>query len=136
MTTSRITSEFIRGLNALAIGSRSALVKPGELESAISRPAWLSHYQPGQSPHTLAAELAYGIIMNHPFADGDKRTAFLAANEYLRERGHKAFFESNPDQLPTSEDMMLAIGDAHHRVAKNELSAEGLAAVYAEALRV
>jgi len=49
MTASRITGEFVRNLDALVIGGRSALVKPGELESAISRPAWLSHYQPGKT---------------------------------------------------------------------------------------
>jgi len=124
MTAPRITTEFTKGLNALAIGGKSALVKPGELESAIQRPAWLSYYQSGLSAPWLAAELAYGIIMNHPFADGNKRTAFLAANEFLREKGHKAFFEVSPEQFPTAEDLMHVIGDAHLKVATNELSAE------------
>ena len=136
MTTSRITGEFVKRLNALAIRGQPALVKPVELESAVSRPHWLSRYEPGQSVPRLAAELAYGIIMNHPFADGNKRTAFLAANEFLRERGHKAFLEIGPDMVPATEDVMAVIGDAHNRVATSELSAEGLAAVYAKALRV
>jgi len=74
--------------------------------------------------------------MNHPFADGNKRTAFMAANEFLRETGHKAFFEFNPDRLPESEDIMSIVGDAHHRVATNELSIEDLAAVCTKALHV
>lgn len=35
----------------------------------------------------LAAAYAYGIIRNHPFADGNKRTGFLAAYVFLHSNG-------------------------------------------------
>ena len=137
---SRITSEFVKQLNASAIGSRSPIVvNPNGLGSAVARPDTLTHYDPGHGKPRLAAELAWGIIMNHPFADGNKRTAFLAANEFLREKGHsKLFFQREPGEITGSnleERMGQTIGDAHNRVAKGELTPEGLAKVYKDALR-
>jgi death-on-curing protein len=35
----------------------------------------------------LAANYAFGIAKNHPFADGNKRAAFLAAGTFLRVNG-------------------------------------------------
>ncbi|TFK18182.1 hypothetical protein FA15DRAFT_760737 [Coprinopsis marcescibilis] len=88
------------GYVSLAIGGASAVVKPGELSSAIARPQFLAHYAPHEATGTrLATEMAYGTIMNHPFADGNKHTAFLAANEYLRELGHKPFVDAPAENI-------------------------------------
>jgi death-on-curing protein len=35
----------------------------------------------------LAASYGYGVVKNHPFVDGNKRTAFLAAYVFLRING-------------------------------------------------
>ena len=44
----------------------------------------------GVSPlFNLAAVYAYGIIRNHPFVDGKKRTGFLAAYVFLNINGWK-----------------------------------------------
>ncbi|MDE1854331.1 MAG: type II toxin-antitoxin system death-on-curing family toxin [Thaumarchaeota archaeon] len=37
----------------------------------------------------MAAKLAVGIARGHPFSDGNKRTAFLAADEFLRINGYR-----------------------------------------------
>jgi death-on-curing protein len=37
----------------------------------------------------LAAAYAFGIARNHPFADGNKRTAFVAAAVFLLDNGHE-----------------------------------------------
>jgi death-on-curing protein len=37
--------------------------------------------------HELAAEYAFGIATNHPFADGNKRTALVAAFTFLELNG-------------------------------------------------
>ena len=36
---------------------------------------------------SLAAAYAYGIARNHPFVDGNKRTAWIAARGFLRLNG-------------------------------------------------
>lgn len=35
----------------------------------------------------MAASYAFGVVTNHPFADGNKRTAFLSAYVFLRRNG-------------------------------------------------
>jgi death-on-curing protein len=41
-----------------------------------------------------AAALMHSIITNHPFVDGNKRTAFLATQEFLRLNGYKIVAET------------------------------------------
>ncbi|WP_374673212.1 type II toxin-antitoxin system death-on-curing family toxin [Ideonella sp.] len=59
----------------------------GLLESAAARPGQLAAYG---SPDVaaLAAAYAHGIARNHPFADGNKRTAFVAMELFLALNGH------------------------------------------------
>jgi len=55
----------------------------GLLESALARPQNLAGY--GDPDVTeLAASLAFGIAKNHPFVDGNKRTALGACLVFLR----------------------------------------------------
>lgn len=56
------------------------------LESAISRPRNLAHYG-NPDPAALAASLAFGIARNHPFIDGNKRSAWVGARLFLRLNG-------------------------------------------------
>jgi len=57
------------------------------LESALARPQNLHAY--GENDHfQLAASYAEGISRNHPFVDGNKRTAFQTAHQFLRDNGH------------------------------------------------
>lgn len=56
------------------------------LEAAIARPLNKASYgEP--DPFDLAAAYLYGIARNHPFSDGNKRTAFLAAYVFLDVNG-------------------------------------------------
>jgi death on curing protein len=52
------------------------------LESALARPQNLLAYGK-PSMFELAAAYACGIIKNHPFIDGNKRTGFMAAFVFL-----------------------------------------------------
>ena len=52
-------------------------------------PKMLAHYNLSTSLHRLAAAYAFSISKNHPFVDGNKRTAFLSAYMFLRENGWK-----------------------------------------------
>ncbi len=58
----------------------------GMLESALARPQQLFHYEKSDLLR-LAAAYAVGIAKNHPFVDGNKRTAFLAATVFLERNG-------------------------------------------------
>ncbi len=54
----------------------------GLLDSALAAPK--HHYTYGERDlFVLATAYAYGITRNHPFIDGNKRTAFLAAYTFL-----------------------------------------------------
>ena len=53
------------------------------LESAVARPQQLAHYSKVESIAELGATLAWALLRNHPFADGNKRTAFAALTIFL-----------------------------------------------------
>jgi death-on-curing protein len=58
----------------------------GMLDSALARPPNLAAYgEP--TVFDLAAGHAFGIARNHPFVDGNKRTAFVACALFLRVNG-------------------------------------------------
>ena len=69
--------------------SKSMVVKLGVrdfglLESALVRPKNLWHYAASKPDYrTLAASYAYGIGKNHPFYDGNKRTAAVVCEGFL-----------------------------------------------------
>ena len=65
-------------------GGSEGLRDEGLLSSALARPQNLLAYGE-QRPDvaSLAAAYAYGIARNHPFVDGNKRTALVAARTFL-----------------------------------------------------
>jgi death on curing protein len=58
----------------------------GLLESAISKPHHLFAYRSPNLPE-MAASYAAGIVRNHPFLDGNKRTGFVVAATFLELNG-------------------------------------------------
>lgn len=63
-------------------GGLPGLRDEGLLESALARPANLAAYgQPDVAE--LAAAYGIGVAKNHPFVDGNKRSAFLAMGMFL-----------------------------------------------------
>jgi death on curing protein len=67
-------------------GGRPGIRDLGLLESALARPLNRAAYAE-VTVLDLAAAYAFGIVRNHPFVDGNKRVAFLAAALFLIERG-------------------------------------------------
>lgn len=59
-------------------GGRAGVPDLGLLQSALARPQNLFAYEGEGDIARLAAAYAYGIARNHPFADGNKRAAFLS----------------------------------------------------------
>lgn len=55
------------------------------LDSALARPQQLfAHGDPPPDLAALAASLAFGIARNHPFVDGNKRTAAVCCEVFIR----------------------------------------------------
>jgi death-on-curing protein len=88
----------------------------GLLESALSRPRNLLAYsEDSPSLARLAAAYAKGIVANHPFVDGNKRTAYIVALTFLRLNGLEV--------TATKEDRVLTFWT----VAASEISEDQLA---------
>lgn len=67
-------------------GGGAGLRDSGLLDSALARPINLSLYgEPDIA--ALAASYAVGIAKNHPFVDGNKRTAFVAMELFMALNG-------------------------------------------------
>jgi death-on-curing protein len=65
-------------------GGGEGLRDEGLLASALAPPQNLLAYgEPPPDLPSLAAAYAYGIARNHPFVDGNKRTALVAARTFL-----------------------------------------------------
>lgn len=96
-------------------GGGAGLRDEGLLISALQRPQNKFEYeQPDLSD--LAAAYAYGIAKNHPFIDGNKRTALVAAFTFLYVNGIKVTSSQAENTLAF---MALAAGELGER----ELSA-------------
>ncbi len=63
-------------------GGGTGLRDPGLLESALARPQNQWAYG-ADDLCALGAAYAYGIARNHPFVDGNKRTAWVLARLFL-----------------------------------------------------
>ena len=69
-------------------GGAPGLRDEGLLDSALARPVNLALYkQPDVA--SLAASYGVGLAKNHPFVDGNKRTAFLAVGMFLAVNGFR-----------------------------------------------
>ncbi len=90
MTTARVEPEWLDVAIALAVhdrqlaehGGGAGLRDRGALEAALARSVNRWHY--GEDDRAaLAAAYAFGIARNHPFVDGNKRTAWVLARLFL-----------------------------------------------------
>lgn len=67
-------------------GGSDGLRDKGLLESALAKPQHRFRYENAAIPN-LAASYAAGVILNHPFIDGNKRTGFLLAVAFIEING-------------------------------------------------
>ena len=118
----RIEPVWLDGELALAIHDRQlaehgggiGVRDAGLLDSALARPINRWTYGDGDLA-ALAASYTFGVARNHPFVDGNKRTAWVLARLFLMVNGHRLAFEAD-----AAIRTMLA-------VAAGELSEEELA---------
>lgn len=100
-------------------GGPSGIRDAGMLASALARAINQWGYGEGDLC-ALAAAYAFGLTRNHPFADGNKRTAWVTARLFLRKNGLTLSFEER-DAIRTVK-----------RLAAGELSEEELAEWFRE----
>jgi death-on-curing protein len=72
----------------------------GLLSSALARPLNLLAYVEDSDIAALAAAYAFGIAKNHPFVDGNKRTALVVMRTFLLINGY-GFTASAEDKYTT-----------------------------------
>lgn len=81
----------------------------GMLQSALARPVQLWCYgDPRPDLCALAADYAYGLAKNHPFLDGNKRTAAISCELFLNLNGLQ-FTVGEAEKYPRY--LALAAGD-------------------------
>lgn len=113
-----LTRADIRGLHHVLLekyGGAGGLRDRGALEAAAFRPQcgyYADHVEE-------AAALLESLLINHPFIDGNKRTAFAAADVFLRLNGCR--LTASPAWL--YERLMRWIYEAENRweVIRNDL---------------
>ena len=105
----------IHGLLITRYGGPAGVRDRGLLESALARPLNLRAYAKPDLP-ALAAAYARGIVDNHPFVDGNKRTGFLAAATFLDRNGLEL-------TAPEAEATRMTVELAASRVTEDDYAA-------------
>ncbi len=89
-------------------GGHAGVLDEGLLESALARPRQIFSYEAKPGLARLAAAYGVGLVRDHPFADGNKRAAFLAVGLFLRLNG----FRLVADQVDATRTVLaLAAGE-------------------------
>ena len=86
-----IRPEIVRAVHSRQLaehGGTDGVRDEGLLDSALARPKNLFAYS-SDPPDlgALAAAYAFGLVKNHPFVDGNKRTAFVVWRVFLMLNG-------------------------------------------------
>ncbi|MDF7800587.1 type II toxin-antitoxin system death-on-curing family toxin [Pontiellaceae bacterium B1224] len=105
-----ITATVIHALHEELLarfGGLSGVRDEGMLDSALGRPK--NSFAYGEpSLYELAADYAVGIVNNHPFLDGNKRTGFMAAYIFLMANGQDF---SATEETVVLQTLALAAGE-------------------------
>ncbi len=88
-------------------GGAGGVRDEGLFESAMSRPLNLMAYAEPDAA-ALAAACGFGLARNHPFIDGNKRTAFVAVELFLVLNGWELLAD---DAQCVLQMLALAAGD-------------------------
>ena len=104
-------------------GGAPGLRDQGLLESALARPRQRHAYDAGAETIDLAAAYTFGIVRNHPFVDGNKRTGFVAAILFLELNGYR--FHAAEDEAAQAV-LQLAAGTLDEASYANFLRANSV----------
>ncbi len=117
-----LTAQLVQAIHSQAIatfGGSHGVRDMGLLESALDRPRNLYAYGDDPTLFDLAAAYCAGIVKNHPFIDGNKRTGDLTARAFLFRNGY--LFE--PDEADEVNMIVaLAAGEIEEDVLARWIS--------------
>lgn len=106
--TRYLTAEDVLVIARIAIGATPHLRDAGLLDSACHRPSATAFGEDAYPTLIMkAAALLHSLTSNHPFIDGNKRTAWLATVVFLRDNGAEVVAVDAYDGAVT--DLVLAI---------------------------
>ena len=88
-------------------GGLQGIRDEGLLDSALNKPLHVFNYGK-PTIFELAASYALGIVKNHPFLDGNKRTGFVAAALFIEANGFS--FQATEEEA-VLETLALAAGE-------------------------
>jgi death-on-curing protein len=98
-----------------SFGGSLGLRDEGLLDSALAQPqATFDGALLHPTIHEQAATYLYHLAMNHPFIDGNKRTAFAVMDTFLRLNGYQL-------NLTNDEIYNLVMGVVNQQVSKSAL---------------
>ena len=106
-------------LHGGAAGIRDAAL----LNSALARPQQLYAYVDAPDLLDLAAAYTAGVVRNHPFIDGNKRTGFVVGILFLELNGARF---TAPEAEAAQAVLALAAGTLDERGYRNFLRAHSL----------
>lgn len=110
MTWEWLQEALVRALHSEQLaehGGAPGFRDDGLLQSALARPQNLLAYG-NPDVAALAASYAFGIAKNHPFIDGNKRTAFVTAATFIELHG-RGMVASEADAVTIT--LALAAGE-------------------------
>ena len=112
-----LTVAEVLEINAQVMGGKHVLRDRGLLESAVARPQ-ASAFGADAYPDLAAkaAALLHSLVLNHPFIDGNKRTAVLATLVFLDLNGYVVRWDQRE-----ALDFMLRL--AQHQVELDDVIA-------------
>jgi death-on-curing protein len=114
--------EAFHDMQIAEFGGLAGTRDTGALESALARPLNLEAYG-DPTVFELAASYAFGIARNHPFVDGNKRTALVSSFAFLELNGYEVG-ASEADAVLTFVD--LAAGKLSEKAIAQWLEAHSV----------
>lgn len=106
----------IHNLQITEHGGSEGVRDAGLLESALARPRNLEAYEPDADIASLAASAGFGVIKNHPFVDGNKRTGYVVMETFLELNGY-SLDASEEEKYP------IVIGVVDGSISEDDLAA-------------
>ena len=113
-----LTLDMVEGFHRESLvlfGGSDGLRDRGLLQSALARVENILAYEPEADFFRLAAAYGHGIVKNHPFVDGNKRTGALAAVVFLNINGVVLDFDE-------AEIAVIIIGLVAGEVSESDLA--------------
>ncbi|MCJ1257737.1 hypothetical protein MMC24_005563 [Lignoscripta atroalba] len=120
-----LTAAQVQRLHIAFVNLNGQPTQPSMLDSAVQSPMNIKYYTNQDNVFQLAATLSEKIMKNHAYQDGNKRTALLAADMFLKINGYKLQKTSHQ-----ADPANQSLADAQVAACTNVWTAEQLGQFY------